>query len=170
MGPGTLGEVWTRHFADSAQLLPYLVPGAARLYDLGSGAGFPGMVLAMLRPDLDVHLVEADERKAMFLRTVSRETATPVTVHGQRIEALPADAAPDMVTARALAALPQILAWCTPWAERNPGLVLLLPKGEKATLEIEAARERYSFLSESYTSTTAPDARILRLSRLACKA
>lgn len=169
VGPATLPEAWGRHFIDSAQIAPLLPEGRFRLYDLGSGAGFPGLVLAILRPDIEVHLVESDERKAAFLSTVSRETGAKVAVHNCRIEGLPADTRPDVVTARALAALPQLLAWAAPWAEANPGLVLFLPKGKAADEEIGAARAHYNFVLDEYKSMTAHDARILRVSALAAK-
>lgn len=86
VGPSTLSEAKKRHFEDSLQLLKHIPVAAKTLYDLGSGAGFPGLVLAMAKPDLDVHLIESDARKCQFLKTVSRETETPVTVHNQRIE------------------------------------------------------------------------------------
>lgn len=169
VSPGTLPEAWERHFVDSAQIAPLLPAGAFALYDLGSGAGFPGLVLAIMRPDIRVHLVESDERKAAFLQTVSRETGAGVTVHNCRIEALPPGTAPDVVTARALAALPQLLAWALPWAEANPALSLLLPKGKNAVEEVETARAHYNFVLDEYPSITAHDARILRVSALAVK-
>lgn len=167
VGPATLPEAWERHFIDSAQIAPLLPEGPFALYDLGSGAGFPGLVLAIMRPDITVHLVESDERKAAFLSTVSRETGAKVTVHNCRIEGLPADTRPDVVTARALAALPQLLAWVLPWAEAQPGMVMLLPKGKTADEEIAAARAHYNFVLDEYESMTARDARILRVSALA---
>ena len=106
IGPKTLRDIWVRHVQDSAQLLDHLPPilqeqtgqnqpsnQARRLVDFGSGAGFPGLVLAILRPDLDVHLVESDQRKGAFLREVARETGAKITLHSQRIEKLkPLDA------------------------------------------------------------------------------
>lgn len=166
VGPNTLDEAWERHFVDSAQLEPLIPAGARTLFDLGSGAGFPGLVLAMMRPELSVHLVESDERKATFLRTVSRETDTPVIVHMERVEALPASPRPDVVTARALAELDRLLGWCLPWAE---GLTMVFPKGEKAEEEIRKAQMNYNFVFDAYPSMTAPEARILRLSALSRK-
>lgn len=169
VGPATLGAAWDRHFVDSAQVAGLLPDGARVLYDLGSGAGFPGLVLAMMRPEMDVHLVESDQRKAMFLRTVSRETGCAVTVHDCRIEDLPDGVVPDVVSARALAALPQLMAWCLKWAEAKPEMVMILPKGEKAAAEIEAARGRYEFAVAQFPSVTAPEARILRVTGLRAK-
>ena len=110
------------------------------LYDLGSGAGFPGLVIAILRPDLDVHLIESDQRKCSFLRAVSRETGASVSVHNARIEetSLPA---PDVVTARALAPLGTLLGFCEQWM--NPDLYALFLKGETYDEEIAEALEKY---------------------------
>lgn len=170
VGPATLPEAQQRHFTDSAQLLPLIPAQAKTLFDLGSGAGFPGLVLAILRPDLAVHLVESDERKAMFLRTVSRETGVPVTVHDSRIESLQIDAQPDIISARALAALDRLLGWCAPWAAANPDLVMIFPKGKNAAEETENAQTNYSFAVDEYASQTDPAARILRVSGVCIKA
>jgi len=103
----SLTDLWRRHFLDSAQLLP-LAPSAARVWiDLGSGAGFPGMILAMLGAP-DVHLVESERRKCEFLRAVARDTATELTIHCRRVKDMPALNA-DVVTARALAPLPRLI-------------------------------------------------------------
>ncbi|MCR9219454.1 MAG: 16S rRNA (guanine(527)-N(7))-methyltransferase RsmG [Alphaproteobacteria bacterium] len=115
VGPKTLPDLWRRHMLDSAQLLPLLPESASRVVDLGSGGGFPGLVLAALgrdrTPPLDtVHLVEADQRKAAFLREAARvmTLSDKVQVAAQRIEALPPIAA-DVVTARALAPVDLLL-------------------------------------------------------------
>ena len=110
ISPKTIDDAWVRHFADSAQLSGYIPEGAKTIMDWGSGAGFPAMVLAMLRPSLDVHAVESDERKCQFMRTVSRETSVPIRIHTQRIEALELDSVnPDIITARALASVSVLL-------------------------------------------------------------
>jgi 16S rRNA (guanine527-N7)-methyltransferase len=114
VAPSTLGEIWTRHVADSAQLIR-LFPKARTWLDLGSGGGFPGLVVAILisadRAAGKVHLVESNARKCAFLRTAARTTGAPVVVHQERIEALlPTWAEPtDVITARALASLDQLL-------------------------------------------------------------
>src|SRR5690349_9665552 len=107
VGAGTLHNPWRRHILDSAQLVHLLPEGARRLVDLGSGAGLPGLILAIMGVP-EVHLIESDRRKAAFLREAARATATPVTVHACRLQAAPPLAA-DVVTARALAPLPQLL-------------------------------------------------------------
>jgi 16S rRNA (guanine527-N7)-methyltransferase len=159
VGPRTLGDAWTRHFLDSAQLLP-LVPADARvLVDLGSGAGFPGLVLAILGVP-EVHLVESDTRKAAFLREVARATAAPVTVHAERIERV-APIRADVVTARALAPLGDLLAL----SERflGPSTTALFPKGQNVEQELTDARKAWRMRAETLPSLTDPDARILRL-------
>ena len=112
VSPATLGEVWTRHFADSAQIQP-LMPEALRWVDIGSGAGFPGLVVAILladRPGAHVDLVEANARKCAFLREVARACGAPATVHNARIaDALPGLRSAEVLTARALAPLPDLL-------------------------------------------------------------
>lgn len=166
VSPSTIQDAWNRHFLDSAQLSPLLPEGARTLFDFGSGAGFPGMVLAIIHPELSVHLVESDQKKCSFLLTVSRETNTSVSIHNVRIESLETAAIPDAICARALADLGQLLEYARPWAVRNPDLVLLLPKGEKYTSELkEIGRGRFA-QCEEFPSQTSENARILRISGL----
>src|ERR1700722_13861594 len=102
----TLPHMWERHFQDSLQLLPYLPRENASLIDLGSGAGFPGLVLALSRPEtLKVTLIESDLKKCLFLEIVSRETKISVTIIRERIEALRETLKGDIITARGLAPL-----------------------------------------------------------------
>ncbi len=112
VAPSTLGDVWTRHLADSAQIAA-IAPEALRWADMGSGAGFPGLVVAILlvgRVGADVHLIEANARKCAFLREAARACGAPATVHNGRIEdVLPSLKYVDVVTARALAPLPRLL-------------------------------------------------------------
>lgn len=150
----TLPTAWERHFTDSAQLLPMIPSGANVLCDLGSGAGFPGMVLAILHPGLEVHLVESDEKKSQFLRTVSRETQTPVIIHNLRIENMVNQVQPDVVTARALAHLSLLLEYCLPWAQNDPDMTMLFHKGESAAEEIAAAKTRFKFNYKTLPSIT----------------
>ena len=115
VGPSTLVEIWTRHIADSAQLVD-LAPNAKRWVDLGAGAGFPGLVVAIVladRPGVQVELIESNARKCAFLRDVIRATEAPARVHPGRIEAvLPTlQGSVDVVTSRALAPLPELLAF-----------------------------------------------------------
>lgn len=167
VGPATLDDAWNRHFVDSLQILPLLPPGKKTLYDLGSGAGFPGLVLAMARPDLIVTLIESDQRKGAFLSTVSHETGVPVKVISERIESVAKVLdAPDIVTARALAPLSDLLVYVRPWAERNPNLICIFPKGQAAEGEIRAAQGIAEFDIQTVPSSTDPLAQILLLSSL----
>ena len=148
----TLDDVDIRHFADSQQLDPYIDQGAV-IYDLGSGAGFPGLVLAITRPDLDVNLIESDQRKCQFLRTVSRETGTDVQIHNCRIEAIDLPA-PDIVTARALAPISDILGYMRNWALSRADLKAILLKGANTEAEIENAKTHNDFTAEMAASQT----------------
>lgn len=166
VGPKTLQDSWARHFSDSAQLHEYIPNNVSVIADLGSGAGFPGLVLAMMCPDKQVHLIESDERKAQFLRTVSRETYLQnLTVHNERIENIEG-LCPDLVTARALASLDDLFAFCLPWAQQNPQLNMLFLKGRQAEEEIAAAQARYDFTCESHPSKTDSESQILFISAL----
>jgi len=144
VGPSTVPEAWSRHVLESAALMPLIPPGAQRLADLGSGAGFPGLVLAILGAP-DVQLVESDQRKAAFLREAARVTETRVTIHAHRIEVLDSLAA-DVVCARALAPLPDLL----PLVIRHLASdgVALLPKGRTASDELTACADQWIMRTE----------------------
>lgn len=165
VGPRTIPELWTRHLLDSAQLYPLLPEGTVRLVDMGSGAGFPGLVLAMLGVP-DVHLIESDQRKSIFLQHVSRETKTPVTVHNQRIEAA-APLAADVVTARALSALTELLPYTT--RHLKPGGSALFLKGSTWEQEIRDAEANWVFHVKHSPSLTSPDGAIVRLDGITVK-
>ncbi len=165
----TLDDIWLRHFADSAQVLAS-APHISRWADLGSGAGFPGMVTALLlksTPGAVVHLIESDQRKASFLRAVSRETAAPAIIHAERIEAvLPKLAGQiDGVSARALAPLPRLLQL----AEKplTAGAIGVFLKGEEWRDELTAVEATGSFTCESAESRTREGARIVVIKRKA---
>ena len=153
---GTLDDLWRRHFLDSGQLLDHFGPepvGRGRvLVDLGSGAGFPGLVLAILGAGR-VHLVEADQRKASFLREVVRLTEAPATIHACRIESL-APFQADIVTARACAPLTKLLAYAAPFCragDASSGRCFFL-KGEKAEEELTAAQKQWKMTVEGFPS------------------
>lgn len=159
VGATTLADPWRRHVLDSAQLLAHIPAGTQSLVDLGSGAGFPGMVLALLGIP-EVHLVESDHRKAAFLREVARATGASVVVHAARIEALAGWPA-TVITARALAPLPRLLSL----AERFLGSdsVCLFSKGEKVDDELTDARKDWHMETELFPSRSAPSGVVLKL-------
>ena len=162
VGRTTLDDLWVRHILDSAQLIPLLPPEAKSLVDLGSGAGFPGLVLAALRPGLDVTLIEADARKAAYLGEAARRMGLPnqPRIVINRIEAA-APVGADVVTARALAPLAQLLAW----ADRhraNPA-ICLFHKGKGWQVELTEAMKDWDIQSTPQASVTDRDAVILRI-------
>ena len=126
--------LWERHIGDSLQLIPLMEPYPERAIDLGSGAGFPGLVLA-IATGVPFDLIEADQRKAAFLREAARITDAPVRIHPLRIEAARLPRAP-LVTARAVAALPKLLALAAPLLA--PGGICLFPEGRKRGYRIDA--------------------------------
>lgn len=162
VGRTTLDEVWVRHVLDSAQVVP-LIPAEARaLADLGSGGGFPGLVIAALRPDLQVTLIESDARKAAFLgeagRRMSLKNQPKIVV--SRIEKAPAAAA-DVVTARALAPLSQLLEWAHP--HRTAPAICLFHKGKGWQAEVAEAKKDWDFPCQTFPSVTDRDAVLLRI-------
>lgn len=161
----TISNAWERHFLDSYQLLVHLPPEPLSLIDLGSGAGFPGLVLAILRSkNLSVTLVEADFKKCVFLENVSRETKTSVIVLRSRIETISTSLKGDVVTARGLAPLTQLLTYGFPlMGEKSIGLFL---KGKDFEKEIEDAQKKWNFELEIYPSLTDSAARILKIKHL----
>lgn len=145
-------HVWERHVLDSLRLLPFVPRTTGRAIDLGSGAGLPGLVLA-IATGIRFELVEADRRKAAFLTQAAAATAAPVTVHCGRIEALSLEPAP-VVTARALAPLSELLTLAAPLVA--PGGLMLFPKGTQVWGEIETARQSWRFEQRVVGSTTSP--------------
>lgn len=175
VGPKSLTDIWRRHFLDSAQLRSYLpAPSEGAelaILDVGSGAGFPGMVLALLGCG-EVHLVESDQRKAQFLREVARVAGVPVTIHPQRLESLgSAQDLPDfdVVTCRAFAPLPRLLALTERFlmpksGEKQP--VGLFLKGRKVDEELTEAGKKWRLRLDRFESETDPEGTILRLKLL----
>jgi 16S rRNA (guanine527-N7)-methyltransferase len=159
VGPATLADPWRRHFLDAAQLVDRVPAEAANLVDLGSGAGFPGMVLAVLGVP-GVHLIEADRRKAQFLREVARVTGAPATIHAERIEQMRGWPA-AVITARALAPLPRLLEL----ADRFLGSdsVCLFLKGKSVGRELTEARVSWHMDAETFPSRSEPTGTVLKL-------
>lgn len=160
VGPTTVEDRANRHFLDSVQMLKYLPDTDIRLVDIGSGAGFPGLVLAMLGLR-EVHLVESDIRKATFLREVSRETSAPVTIHDRRVEDTTIEGV-DVLTARALAPLVDLLGYMY----RLGAATGLFLKGAQSAAEIDKALKKWNFSVDKYPSLTDPEAQILKITDL----
>lgn len=158
----TLLDLWDRHIVDSAQIFALLPLSATSWADLGSGGGFPGVVIAILakqlKPDLRVTLVESDLRKATFLRQAAQTLALPVTVRSSRIEVLdPLNA--EVISARALAPLADLLAY----ADRHlaAGGVAVFPKGARYAEELAEAQKTWAFDVDAQQSLSDADAAIL---------
>jgi 16S rRNA (guanine527-N7)-methyltransferase len=154
--------LWVRHIADSLQLAPLMTPRPERAIDFGSGAGFPGLILA-LATGVAFDLIEADQRKAAFLREAARVTSAPVRIHPIRIEAAQLPPAP-LITARAVAPLPTLLALAAPLLA--PGGMCLFLKGANADAELTHAATQWQMQADGIPSRTAPGARILRITEL----
>lgn len=165
VGPATLEDPWRRHFLDSAQLAAFVPDRAKSLVDLGSGAGFPGMVLAIMGVP-GVHLIESDRRKAQFLREVARATGTPVTIHAARIEDVPGWPA-DVISARALAPLPRLLDLAERFLASDS--VCLFLKGRSGLCELTEAQAGWHMVAEVLPSLSDPTGLVLQL-RGVCRA
>ena len=172
VAPKTLGEIWTRHIADSAQIYQNY-PQARHWVDLGSGAGFPGLVTAILLDGLGedycVHFVESNGRKATFLRTVSRELGLKTKVHNDRIEAVLTDwdQPVDAFSARALTSFENLCNFVHPFI--SDSCVAVFHKGRDFDRELEEASVSWDIDLLQKQSSTDPDARIVILRRLSAK-
>ncbi|MEZ5830745.1 MAG: 16S rRNA (guanine(527)-N(7))-methyltransferase RsmG [Dongiaceae bacterium] len=164
VGLATLPDLWRRHFLDSAQLIPLLPAAGGTLADLGSGAGFPGLVLAVMT-GWRVHLIDSDQRKCAFLRQVALDCGvrTQVTIHAQRIEQV-AGIAADVVTARACAPLDELLGLAAPILGEK-GTALLL-KGAQAEEELTQAQRHWTMRVETRGSISDPGGNILVIGHL----
>ena len=152
---GTLATLWSRHFFDSAQIFKLTDRQGGHWVDIGSGAGFPGMVVALIAKDVALDFrftfVESDQRKCAFLRSVSRETKTTVTVLSDRIEVI-APLRADVISARALAPLKDLLAHADRHLKADGQAIFL--KGATYRAELEEALESWTFRSDEYPSKT----------------
>lgn len=174
VGAGTLEQTWSRHFADSAQLLDLAPLSTNRWVDLGSGAGFPGLVLAILlaeREGAHVALVESDTRKAAFLGEVARQTGVPVDIYPERIEKAATQymvGQVDAITARGLAPMPRLLELVAPYFSGST--VGLFLKGREAQSELDAANQGWELLTEQCPSQTDKEGQIILVRALRAKA
>lgn len=168
VAPSTLPNLWTRHVADSLQLLP-LAPSARRWVDLGSGGGFPGIVLACAlaeSPDATVHLIERNAKKAAFLREALRVTNAPGVVHlSDIVDTVDSNLSRiDCITARALAPLHQLIGWAAPWVER--GAKALFLKGQDVEFELTEATKYWNINPRLHSSLTGGHGWIVELDRI----
>ncbi|MEX1036018.1 MAG: 16S rRNA (guanine(527)-N(7))-methyltransferase RsmG [Sneathiella sp.] len=162
VGKSTLPDLWRRHMLDSAQLLSHTERSTGRWVDLGSGAGFPPLVIAICSK-FDVHAVESDQRKCLFMQNVSRETSAGLAVHNSRIEAMEPFAA-DLISARALAPLEKLLALAEPFVRKDTELFFL--KGQDVDEELTVASKCWNMEIKKLRSLTSEDGCILKISKL----
>jgi 16S rRNA (guanine527-N7)-methyltransferase len=157
-----LPQLWERHIQDSLALIPYIPPGTQTAIDLGSGAGFPGLVLA-IATGIPFTLIESDRRKAAFLTDAARELQAPATILNTRIEA--ARPTPTMlITARAVAPLDKLIALALP--HLAPGGVCLFPKGRSYGQELQAAQGLWHMAVERCDNPFDAEACILKLGNI----
>ncbi len=164
ISPSTMPEIWHRHFADSAQLLKQIPVTAKKMLDIGSGAGFPALVLAIIAqeslPDLKFTLVESDQRKCAFLLNISHLLALSVDIQSQRVEDFENQKF-DVISARALASLSDLLEMTEPFC--NKTTICLFPKGMRYESELTEARKIWHIKEQQIPSLTDNSAVILRI-------
>ncbi len=157
----TMANVWQRHILDSAQLVKFYPPNTKKILDVGSGAGFPGLVLAIMG-NVEVDLVESDQRKAIFLSTVIRSLRLPAKVHNQRIEALP-NLSPDVITARAVAPVSKLMKLIE--NQISLDTVCLFLKGESVEGELTELQTYSTMFHVSHPSLSGANGCVLEFKR-----
>lgn len=169
IAPSTIEQVWARHIVDSLQIRN-IVPQPGRWIDIGSGGGFPGIITAITLAESQdgwIDLVESNNKKCSFLRMALTETGGRGKVHPVRIEeAVKSLAAPDFISARALADLDSLFGYVMPWAETSPDLRLVFHKGRDYQAEIDKARGRWDFDLIKHQSVVEADSVILEIASL----
>jgi 16S rRNA (guanine527-N7)-methyltransferase len=155
VSPTTLDDIWGRHIYDSLQLLPFLKGETA--VDFGTGAGLPGLVLAIVRPDIHFHLVESNQRKCAFLQEAARQTQTKVTIHPIRAEEFKLNT--HIAMARAMTHLTQLLDYALPIV--NNGGYALFPKGKSYKEELTLAQEKFNMNYEIIDVTKAQEKSVI---------
>lgn len=167
----TLGAVWTRHFADSLQVLPLLTADDHSFLDLGSGGGFPALPLAIALKGSNHHftLIEPNGRKVSFLRTVARELGLAVDVEGRRSDQVDSreTPVPDVITSRALASLPTLCGWMEPFFA--PKSRAILHKGREHVEELAETVPLWDLDVVVTESDTDPNGVLLTLKNLRAK-
>ena len=161
----SLPDVWNRHILDSAQLYKFIEPGDKIIFDFGSGAGFPALMLAIMDEtrQREFHLIESDGKKCSFLEAVAEACELNVKIRNERIEkisVLPV----DLITARALASLDKLLPYAAPFMSKRTRCLFL--KGKKAFEEIAAAEKKWTFKITVHQSLSCDEGRILELSEV----
>lgn len=157
-----LGHIWERHVQDSLRLLPFIPTGTSRAIDLGSGAGFPGLVLC-IATGIPFDLIESDARKSAFLMEAARQTGAPAKIHNCRIESAPVQPA-SLITARALAPLDKLLSLAAPLL--NPEGICLFPKGRTAQDELTLATPLWHMKAERLSAPEWGESCILKVSQI----
>ena len=159
----TIPDLWTRHIWDSAQLVPLVIAhrraAPLRILDIGSGAGFPGLILSILT-DAEIHLVESDQKKCIFMNNVIRECGLTARTHNARLETLD-DQKADIVTARALASMDKLMALLD--HQLRPGLRCLFLKGRHVQDELAALNDWANLRWQLHPSLTQEDAFVVDL-------
>lgn len=158
----TLEDAWNRHFLDSVQLFKLLPKDAKIMYDFGSGAGFPGMVLAIMAnekmPNLEVNLVESTAKKTLYLNAVKEQTNVKVNILNNRIEKLPLIKA-DVITSRAMASLNELLGYAIRFCSKKT--ICIFPKGKRYAEELAEAHKHWKFKCQILPSEQSEDGKIL---------
>ena len=171
VGSATVPAIWSRHVADSLQLLRYIPQRTRILLDIGSGGGIPGVILAIAladRPRLKVHLVESNQRKCAFLREAVRLLSIPAELHAARVENITIDdlsGHPDIVCARALAPLPRLFELTARFI--RGGAIGVFPKGRHLGRELRQAAQFWTIDAQSCASAVEPSGFVLIVRGLA---
>lgn len=173
VSPATIEDLWTRHILDSIQLAALAPKEARHWIDLGSGAGLPGLLVAVIRceisPAFDMTLVDSDSRKCAFMAEAARAMGVAVKIQTRRLEpGAPPPASPfDVISARALAPLGKLLGYAAPLASRES--VCLFPKGRNRAAELEMARRSWDMSVEEIASLSDSEGAVLRISEISPK-
>ncbi len=161
ISPDTISSTWNRHFLDAIQIFPMIDP-AKKIIDMGTGGGFPGMVIAIAGAS-NVHLIESDTKKILFLREVARITNTSVTIHHARMEDAVTDSA-DIIVSRACSPLASLLSLASHYVSHET--ICLFHKGKNYSKELEDALLHWNFSHETITSVTDTQSAILKLTAI----
>jgi 16S rRNA (guanine527-N7)-methyltransferase len=162
----TIGEAWTRHFLDSLQLINFIENKHAKIVDIGSGAGFPAILLAMMGYD-NIHLIESDTRKTVFLKEVARITDTKVTIHNFRVEEMEMNDV-NIITSRACASINDLLQLSEKFLSQNisRGTFCLFHKGKNYSIESEEAMKNWHYEMAVTPSIASSQSFIIKLSNV----